>query len=71
MCELEIGRVGREQTGGLGVSRGEAHLRVDVEQARGTAGGPDGRNGVGGVVLEVVTCHRALEGVLSGRLVGS
>jgi hypothetical protein len=68
LCELEIRRVGGEQARGLGVTCCEADLRVDVEHARGAARRPDGGDGVGGVVLEVVTCYRAGKGVLGGGL---
>lgn len=66
--ELEIGGVGREQAGSRGGGRGQADLRVDVEHAGGAAWGPDGRGGVGLVVLEVVACHRAGEGVFGRGL---
>lgn len=68
LCELEIGRIGCEKTGCRGVGGREADLRVDVEHARGAARRPDGGDGVGGVVLEVVTCYRAGKGVLGGGL---
>ena len=68
MGKLEIGRVGGEETSGAGVGGGQADLRVDVEHARGATGRPDGGDGVGCVVLEVVTSYRAGKGVLGGGL---
>ena len=68
MGELEIGRVGGEQTGGGAVGASQADLGVDVEHAGGTAGRPDNGGGVGLVVLEVVTGDWANEAVLGGGL---
>jgi hypothetical protein len=66
--ELEIGRVGGEQTSGAAVGAGKADLRVDVEQAAGAAGRPDDRCAVGLVMLGVVAGLGANEGVLGGSL---
>jgi hypothetical protein len=66
--ELEISRVGGEQTGSRRAGGGQADLRVDVEHAGRAAGGPDDRGGVGLVVLEVIASNGALELVFSGGL---
>jgi hypothetical protein len=66
--ELEISRVGREQTGGRADARCKADLRVDVEHAGRAAGGPDNGGGVSLVVLEVVAVNGALEDVFGGGL---
>lgn len=69
LLELEVGGVGREQTSSLGVGRGQADLRVDVQHvALAAAGRHDGGRAVGFVVLEVVASDWAVEGVLSGGL---
>jgi hypothetical protein len=69
LSELEIGGVGGEQTSGRGIGGGHADLRVDVEHALGSAGGPYDGGAVGLVVLEIVAVYRANEVVLSGGLV--
>jgi hypothetical protein len=63
LSELEVRRVRGEQAGGRRVGSRQADLRVDVEHACSTAGGPDDRGGVGFVVLEVVAVDGADEGV--------
>jgi hypothetical protein len=63
LSELEVRRVRGEQAGGRRVGGRQADLRVDVEHACSTAGGPDDRSGVGFVVLEVVAVDGADEGV--------
>jgi len=67
--ELEISRVGSEETSGAGVGAGQADLRVDVEHAAGTAWRPDNGGAVSLVVLEVVTVDWADERVFSGALI--
>ena len=68
LSELEISRVGGEQTGGRGGLAFQADLGVDVEHTGGAAGGPYDGGGVSLVVLEVVAVDGALELVLGGRL---
>lgn len=68
MSELEIGRVGGEETSGAAVGGGQADLGVDVEHAGGAAGRPDNRRAVGSVVLEVVAVGGALKFVLGAAL---
>lgn len=68
MGELEISRVGGEQTSGGAVGGTQADLRVDVEHARSATWGPDDRGAVGLIVLEVITSQGANEVVLSARL---
>jgi hypothetical protein len=67
--ELEISRVGGEQTSSAGVGAGQADLRVDVEHAVCAAGGPDNRGAVSLVVLEVVAVDGAVEFVFGAGLV--
>jgi hypothetical protein len=52
--EFEIGRIGSEQTKGLGVRRGQADLGVDVEQALSATRRPNNRGAVGFIMFEVV-----------------
>lgn len=66
--ELEIGRVGGEQTGSLAVAGLEADLGVDVEHTGGTAWRPDDGGRVSLVVLEVIAVGGALELVGGGGL---
>jgi len=66
--ELEIGRVGGEQTRSRGVGGRQANLRVDVERAARAARRPDGGDAVRLIVLQVVAVGGTLEGVLGGAL---
>jgi hypothetical protein len=66
--ELEIGRVGGEQTGGRAVGAGQANLRVDVEHTGRTAWRPDDGGGVSFIMLQIIAVHRTNKVVLCGRL---
>jgi hypothetical protein len=67
--ELEVGRVGGEQTSSGGAFRLQANLRVDVEVGRLAARRPDNGGAVSLVMLDVVLGHWALKGISSARLV--
>lgn len=71
LSELEISRIRGEQAGRLGIGRRQADLGVDVEHAAGAARRPDGGGGVGGVMLQVIAIHWAIERVRSRRLLQS
>jgi hypothetical protein len=68
LSELEISRVGGEQTGSRRRRASQADLGVDVEHAGRSAGGPDNGGRVGLIVLEVVTDDGTVELVFGGGL---
>lgn len=70
MCELEVGRIGGQETGGSRVGARQADLRVDVEDTGLAARGPDYRCAVGFVMLEVVLGDGSLKGVGRAGLIG-
>lgn len=69
MGELEISRIGGQETLGGGVGGGQADLGVDVEHALGAAWRPDDRSAVGLVMLEVVASQGTLEFVGGAGLI--
>lgn len=69
LLELEVGGVGGEQTGSLRVGGGQADLGVDVQQvALAAARRHHNGSAVRLIVLEVITSHRSIEGVLRAGL---